>query len=119
MSFCNLCSFCCCFILTIFGAVKLTMLTIAYFSLSKDSQGGYIKPEMTYSNGTTIVSNITQKDAPGSEEWKQAETYWNQVIEPIGMTILVFLLHLVKFIVVIIVNLVLLYYMMEGILSAR
>ena len=50
-----------------------------------------------------------------SEEWKQAETYWNQVIEPIGITILVFLLHLVKFIVFITGNLVLLYYMMEGI----
>ena len=116
MSLCNLCSFCCCFILIIFGVVKLTMLTIAYFSSSKDSQGGYIKQETSYSNGTTIVSNITQKDGPVSEEWKQAETYWNQVIEPIGMTILVFLLHLVKFIVFIAGNLVLLYYMMEGIL---
>ena len=116
MSLCNLCSFCCCFILTIFVGVKLTMVTIAYFSSSKtvDSQGGYIKPETTYSNGTTIVSNITQKDAPASEEWKQAETYWSQVIVPIGMTILVFLLHLVKFIVFIAGNLWLLYFMMLG-----
>ena len=114
MSLCNLCSFCCCFILTIFVGVKLTMLTIGYFSSSKDSQGGYIKPETTYTNGTTIVSNITQKDAPASEEWKQAETYWNQVIEPIGITILVFLLHLVKFIVLIAGNLWLLYFMMLG-----
>lgn len=110
---CNLCSFCCCFILTIFVGVKLTMLTIAYFSSSKDSQG-YIKQETTYSNGTTIVSNITQQDGPVSEKWKQAETYWNQVIEPIGWGILVFLLHLVKFIVLIAGNLWLLYFMMLG-----
>ena len=115
MSLFNLCSFCCCFSLTIFGVVKLTMLTIAFFSSSEDSQV-YIKQENTYSNGT---SNITQPEAPVSEEWKQAETYWNQVIEPIGMTILVFLLHLVKFIVIFAVNVVLLSLMNQGMLKAR
>ena len=76
MSLCNLCSFCCCFALTIFGGVKLTMLTIAYFSSSKDTT--IIKQE-TFSNGTSsaILSNITQQDAPVSEEWKQVETYWD------------------------------------------
>ena len=79
MSLFNLCSFCCCFALTMFGVIKLTFLTVSYFSSSNNSQA-YIKQEQKYSNGTTIVSNITQQEAPVSEEWKEAETYWNQVI---------------------------------------
>ena len=46
MSLFNLCSFCFCFTLTIFGVVKMTMLTIAYFSSSEGSQV-YIKQENT------------------------------------------------------------------------
>ena len=79
MSLFNLCSFCCCFILSMFGIIKLTFLTVSYISSSNNSQA-YIKQEQKYSNGTTIVSNITQQEAPVSEEWKEAETYWNQVI---------------------------------------
>ena len=114
----NLCSFCFCFALTMFGVIKLTFLTVSYFYSSKDSQA-YIKQEQKYSNGTTIVNNITQQDGPVSEEWKEAETYWNQVIEPVGWTIIVFLFHLVIFLLFIAGNVVLLYFMMEGMLKAR